>query len=123
MVKFGKIVDKSTGAGIPYATLEIISQSGVYLGAGVSASANGSFAIDSLLIKPGNFARFSSVGYRSDAFNFDQFTTLEVFPLEKQSQELEAVVVTATKKNELLQKQLIYGGLGLLALLYFMRKK
>jgi hypothetical protein len=123
MIKFGKIQDQSTGTPIPYASVEITDRYGTYLGAGASADVSGNFNIDSLQIKPGTFARISSVGYKTTSYSYDQFLELQIFSLVRQSQELEEAVVTYDKKKAQQEKMMMFAGLGLLAFLLFTSNK
>jgi hypothetical protein len=123
MIKFGKVTDLNTGTGIPYASVEVFDKNGTYLGAGVSADVSGNFNIDTLQLKPGTFIKISSVGFQSGSYSFDQFVNLDVFSLQRLTENLPDYVVTAKRSIDNQQKMLIIGGLGLLALILLTNKK
>jgi len=122
MIKSGRIVDNKTGAGIPYASIELTDYLGTYLGVGANADSQGYFTINSLMIEPGTFMRISSVGYQTTSYTYEDYVNFNVFTMVNVATELEPVVITAPKKDAN-KNVIIYGGLGLLALMLLLKKR
>jgi hypothetical protein len=125
MIILKKVVDSQTGLPIPYASIELIDQNGIFLGAGTSADVDGNFALDSLMIKPGSFLKITSSGYQGAAFTYEQFTIDKdaAFALSRDNVELPEVIITAAKKAVEKNKNLVYAGLGILAIYLLTKKK
>jgi len=125
MIILKKVVDSLTGDPIPYATIELIDNNGVFLGAATTADVAGNFALDSLMMKPGTFLKITSSGYSGAAFTFEQYSIDKnaAFALSRNTVELPEVVVTAMKKGIKENKNWIYLGLAVGALYLITRKK
>jgi len=125
MIILKKVVDSLTGDPIPYASIELIDSNGVFLGAATTADVAGNFALDSLMMKPGTFLKITSSGYSGAAFTFEQYSIDKnaAFALARNTIELPEVVITAAKKAIDKNKNLIYAGVGLLAIYLLTRKK
>ena len=123
MIKIANVRDSQTGEPIPYASVEITDQQGVYLGAGASTDGNGNFSIDSLQMQQGSFMRISSVGYKTVSFPYDQYSILRIFPITKQSTVLDEVVITAKRKVDQTNKIAAISAIGLLIFLFATSKK
>lgn len=124
MIILKKVVDDLTGNPIPYASIELIDNNGVFLGAGTTADVAGNFALDSLMMKPGTFLKITSSGYNGAAFSFEQYSIDKnaAFALSRNNIELPEVVITAAKRAIDKNKTLIFAGLGILAV-YLLSKK
>jgi len=121
MIKTGKVTDSSTGKGIPYASVELTDQFGTYLGVGTSCDVNGSFALDSTLMKAGTFLRISSVGYQTMSFPYTLYGAYTNFELNQEIESLPGITITSTKKAD--NNTLIAAGLGLAVLLFLLKKR
>jgi hypothetical protein len=111
----GKVVSKTMGQGIPYASVTLVNQYGDYLGIGTSCNAQGEFTLTSDLIYDPNAVVFSSQGYEGvavDAVLFDEQPV--AITLKEKTGDLSEVVITTVKKH---------GGLICLLLLLFAIKK
>jgi hypothetical protein len=125
MIILKKVIDSLTGKPIPYASVELIDGDGIFLGAGTTADVAGNFALDSLMMKPGTFLKITSSGYNGAAFSYDQYSVDNnaAFALSQNTIELPEVVITATKKAIDKNKNLIFAGLGILAVYLLTKKK
>lgn len=99
MIISGKVVNSNNQA-VPYASIELRTQSGQYLGYGVTADQFGEFRIDADIIGSNTFLVVSHVGYESKMFGYATYTSQSVFKLGSQSATtLPEVVVTASPTN------------------------
>jgi len=120
MIIEGQVYDPQLGMGVPYASVELTDQGGNYMGFGVSADGNGVFTMDSPMIQPGSFLRFSQAAYQTKSVPYDQYVSNSTFTMTPANQTLPLVSVTAPAKKQ--NSALILGGIALVLFLV-MRKK
>lgn len=100
MIFNGTIYDKETGAGIPGASIKIMTSDGRYTGVGAAAGKDGSFKLSSSEINWSNYAVISAVGYESIAWElYDDFLNNVRISLTRDVKELDPVVITSDKKQ------------------------
>lgn len=117
----GKVTDKITGVGIPYATVELTDKNGVYIGSSVTTDVFGNYSMDSPVLQPGTFMRVSHVSYLSASYPFEIYQYASNFNLSPKVVTLDEIVITAPKTGK--QSNAILYGVGALALLYFLTMK
>lgn len=102
MILTGKILDLTTGAPIPGASVRILTPDGNYTGIGAAADGSGNFSLNSLQAEYPNYIAVTSVGYNSVSeqlypdFNLDWNG---IITLQKSARTLPPVTVTAGKSN------------------------
>ena len=122
MIKQGRIIDATTGQGIPYASVEITDAAGTYLGAGVSADVRGNFDIDSEMMMPGTFMRISSVGYSSESLPYTDYLAQRTFALKSAAQTLPPVVVSVPATQGKEKNAILATGIGLFLLALLLKR-
>lgn len=95
----GTIYDNSTNAGIPGASVTVVSGSGVATGSGVAADNMGDFAITNTALDTGGKLVISSIGYKSVIVDPSVFNEMGFVGLDRDPEALQAVTVTAKKKT------------------------
>lgn len=121
MIITGRVIDQATGAGIPFATVELTDKAGNYLGYGVNTNNSGSFSMDSGMIQPGTYLRMSSVNYLQRSFSYQEYIGTNTFALQPANVTLDEIVITA-KKTET-NKNTALWVVGGLALAWYLFKK
>ncbi len=122
MTVTGQIYDNQTNAGLPGASVTLVSSQGNPIGGGVSADSNGIFSISSPALDSGGQLLISNIGYKSVIADPGTVVSTGLIGLDEQTASLDAATVTATikKKN---YTPLLIGGAGLLLLAATSKKK
>lgn len=103
MIVTGKIVDKQTQTAIPFATVQLVSSEGKYLGVGSAANDKGNFSIASSMIAPPNALVFSAAGsnYLPLAVNIDVLNNTQAVLIGLETKVMDEVVITFKPKPSL----------------------
>ena len=96
----GRIVDASTGEGIPYASVTILSLPDSTMVEYSIATENGAFVLEKARGEGDFFLRFSSLGYLPECHMLSEFSSLSNITILMQPDAtlLEEVIVTGGKK-------------------------
>lgn len=101
MVFNGTIIDKNTGAAVPFASVKIFTDAGAYTGSGTSADAAGNFKISAPVIDWPNYAEISAAEYNTIQWELydDNLNDVKI-QLERKVKELDPVIITSGGGNK-----------------------
>lgn len=123
MVITGKVIDKETGDGVPYATIELRNENDQYLGYGTPADQFGNFSLSTDSFAPGTVLAVSHTSYNTTSVPYSTYINNSTVQLSRRNIDLENVVVTAPKAGTDVAKKLLIGAGILAAILLLSSKK